>query len=233
LRLVQALHDSAFWQAVDVELTAEQARVLACLIEKGATTPDNYPLTSNALTNGCNQSTSRHPVVQYCERDVDGVMLELRELKLARTVTGSGHRVGKHKHIVDEALGLDGRELAVLAVLMLRGPQTVNEIVTRTERYADGPDGDVHVANATIDRLAGRSTPLVARLTRKPGEREGRVAQLWSEAPDDGGPLATGPTRQVLSSDLDERVAALESALAEQSRRIDHLFDELGLGTPD
>jgi uncharacterized protein len=214
-----------------VELTAEQSRVLASLIEKGATTPDSYPLTSNALTSACNQSTSREPVVHYSERDVDAVMLQLRELKLARTVTGSGHRVGKHKHIVDEALGLDGRELAVLAVLMLRGPQTVNEITTRTERYADGPHGDAAIVNAVIDHLAGRSTPLVRRLERSPGEREPRVAQLLAQTSDQPSSHSEPPPTQ--RQDLAARVTALESALDEQTRRVDQLFTELGLSVPE
>ena len=117
-----------------MDLTPQQARVVGCLVEKAATTPDNYPLSSNALVNACNQSSNREPVVDYSEREIDALMLELRQMKLARTVTGSGHRVGKHKHVVDEALGLDGRELAILAVLLLRGPQTLNEITTRTDR---------------------------------------------------------------------------------------------------
>ena len=146
-----------------MDLTPEQARVIGSLVEKAGTTPDSYPLSSNALTNACNQTTNRDPVVSYTERDVDALMIELREMKLARTVHGSGHRVGKHKHVVDEALGLDGHELAVLAVLLLRGPQTRNEIVTRTERYADGPAGDADAVDAAIDRLASRPEPLADR----------------------------------------------------------------------
>ncbi|MDG2028340.1 MAG: DUF480 domain-containing protein [Acidimicrobiales bacterium] len=106
-----------------MDLNSEQARVIGSLIEKAETTPDSYPLSSNALTNACNQSSNRDPVVDYSEREIDALMIELRELTLARTVTGSGHRVGKHKHVVDESLGLDGHELAVLAVLLLRGPR--------------------------------------------------------------------------------------------------------------
>lgn len=163
-------------------VTAEQARVLACLVEKAETTPDSYPLTTNALVNACNQSTNRNPVVDFSAREVDSMVMELRQLKLARTVTGSGHRVGKHKHTIDEALGLDGHELAVLAILILRGPQTLNEIVTRTERYAQGPDGDRDNVDAAIDRLAGRPDPLAHRLERQPGEREPRIEQTWCDS---------------------------------------------------
>lgn len=231
-----------------MDLTAEQARVVACLIEKAQTTPDSYPLSSNALTNACNQSTNRNPVVDYSERQVDALMLELREMKLARTVTGSGHRVGKHKHVVDESLAIDGHELAVLAALVLRGPQTLNEITTRTERYADGPGGDNALVDAAIDRLASRVEPLVARLGRQPGEREPRIDQRWAQAHsgatevDREPPPAPQPTRPEAAAPspgsrpdavetttgLHARVAALESELAAQTRRIDDLLAQLG-----
>jgi uncharacterized protein YceH (UPF0502 family) len=225
-----------------VELTTEQIRVLACLIEKGATTPDNYPLSSNALTNACNQTTSREPVVHYAERDVDTVMLQLRELKLARTVTGVGHRVGKHKHIADEALGLDGRQLAVMAVLMLRGPQTVREIATRTERYENGPGGDVEVVDAAIDALAGRMPPLVERLQRRPGEREARVQHLLSDPDEVNSSVASELSAAVratpeisapVDDELTRRVEQLEVALREQTRRVERLYAELGLDEPE
>lgn len=215
--------------------TAEQARVIGCLIEKAATTPDSYPLTSNALTNACNQTTNRDPVVDFGERQVDALMLELREMKLARTVTGSGHRVGKHKHVVDEALGLDGHELAVLAVLVLRGAQTRNEIVTRTERYADGPGGDAAHVDAAIDRLAGRDEPLVVRLERQPGEREPRIDQCWArraDTPASTSPAAAHSAPPPAPSDqqrtLEDRVVELEAEVARQAQRIDDLVRRLG-----
>ncbi|GJM39669.1 MAG: UPF0502 protein [Acidimicrobiales bacterium] len=227
-----------------MDLTAAQARVLGCLIEKAETTPDSYPLTSNALTNACNQSTNRDPVVDYSELEIDALMLELREMKLARTVTGSGHRVGKHKHVVDEAMQLDGHEVAVLAVLLLRGPQTRNEIVTRTERYADGPGGDADAVDAAIDRLASRDEPLVVRLDRQPGEREPRIDQCWT--PRDGMPTPTNPEPTPITTSgttpeptpdlaptaeratLETRVADLEAEVARQARRIDDLVRQLG-----
>ena len=164
-----------------MDITAQYARVLASLIEKAETTPDHYPLSTKALQAACNQSNNRDPVVDYSERDVDALMLELREAGLARTVTGTGHRVGKHKHVVDVALGLDGHELAVLAALLLRGAQTLNQLTTRTSRYACGPAGDAAAVDAAIDRLAARSEPLVRRVERRPGEREPRVAQCWAD----------------------------------------------------
>jgi len=231
-----------------VELTAEQARVVACLIEKAQTTPDSYPLSSNALTNACNQSTNRNPVVDYSERQVDALMLELRELRLARTVTGSGHRVGKHKHIVDETLRIDGDELAVLATLLLRGAETLNEIATRTERYTDGPQGDKGRVEAAIERLVTRYEPLAVRLPRQPGEREPRINQCWAathdevedpvaiatpaiptpEIPTPEIPTSTMAADATLAPDLEARVARLETELAAQTSRIDQLLDQLG-----
>src|SRR5688572_4436261 len=117
-----------------MELTPEEIRVLGCLVEKEATTPDNYPLSSNALVNACNQTTNRDPVVDYSEREVDQVMISLREQGLARTVRGDGQRVHKHKHVLGEAIGVDRRALALLSVLMLRGAQTAAELRIRTER---------------------------------------------------------------------------------------------------
>lgn len=165
-----------------VEVSAQHARVVAALVEKAETTPDQYPLSTKALQAACNQATNRDPVVEFSDHEVDALMLELRQDGLARTVTGTGHRVGKHKHIIDEALALDGDELAVLAVLVLRGPQTLNQITTRTARYQHGPAGDSDAVDAAIDHLASRPEPLVVRLERQPGEREPRVAQCWTEA---------------------------------------------------
>ncbi|RMH81755.1 MAG: DUF480 domain-containing protein, partial [Actinomyces sp.] len=156
------------------------ARVLACLVEKERTTPDRYPLSTNALTAACNQANNRDPVIRVTEREVDAAMIALRQAGLARTVSGAGHRTPKHRHVLDEALGLDDHELAVLAVLVLRGPQTLNEITTRTARYADGPAGDPSAVDAAVDRLAARTPPLVVRRERRPGEREPRIDQCWA-----------------------------------------------------
>src|SRR5690349_10693372 len=99
----------------ELDLSAEELRVLGCLVEKQATTPDNYPLSSNALMSACNQSTSRDPVVDYSERVIDATMLQLRDRGLARTVRGDGQRVHKHKHVVDEAWSVSGLPLALLS----------------------------------------------------------------------------------------------------------------------
>ncbi len=213
------------------QLSPQEARVVGALIEKAGTTPDNYPLSTNALVAACNQSTNREPVVDYSEREVDAIVLELRARHLARTLSGAGHRVSKHRHVVDETLGLDGPTAAVLAVLLLRGPQTLNEITTRTERYSDGPGGDTEEVEAAIDRLVNRDEPLAARLDRQPGEREPRIVEIWTgeqQAPVMARPVEAPPsTPSSPASDLETRVSALEEALAHQTARLDALLDDL------
>jgi len=216
-----------------VELTEEETRVLGCLIEKAATTPDNYPLSTNALVAACNQSTSRDPVVNYPERVIDAAMLSLRELGLARTVRGDGQRVNKHRHVAGEAWRVDDTELAVLSVLMLRGPQTIAELRTRIARYG-GADGAV---DAALDRLAQRETPLAEQLPRRPGEREARWRQLVGvvvpSSPAAGAGEADTAERLVATPAgrlvmLEERVAGLEAAVNDLHDRLRDLATALG-----
>src|SRR5438270_5047698 len=135
-----------------IELTAEEARVVGCLIEKAATTPQYYPLTLNALVNACNQSSNRNPVVSYDDGIVQDALASLRERGLTRIVYSTSNRATKYRHVLDEQLGLDDQELAVLDVLLLRGPQTVGELRTRTDRMAEFASlGDVE---AVVDGLS-------------------------------------------------------------------------------
>lgn len=169
-----------------MELSAEEIRVLGCLLEKAATTPDNYPLSTNALTNACNQKSSRDPVVDYSDRMVTETMLLLRPAGLARTVT-SGGRVEKHRHTLDEAWGLTDAQLAVLAVLMLRGPNSSGELKTRTERYVGfASPADVETV---LYGLAERSEPLVANLGRASGQSQDR----WTHLLGTDQPVSDGP----------------------------------------
>ncbi|HVM10537.1 MAG TPA: DUF480 domain-containing protein [Acidimicrobiales bacterium] len=156
-------------------LSAEEARVVGALAEKQLATPQYYPLTLNALVNACNQSNNRDPIVTYDEGIVEAALGSLREKGFARVVhPGSGSRVTKYRQVLDEALGLDDRELALLCVMLLRGPQTLNELRSRTERLAsfDGVDAIEH----DLDRLSTREDPLVVRIERQPGQREERYA---------------------------------------------------------
>lgn len=153
-------------------LSVEQARVLACLIEKEATVPDAYPLTLNSLRLACNQSTSRYPVVAWDDRTVDNALILLKSMGLVRFVHPQGGRTIRYRHIADERWRLSKGELGVLAVLVLRGPQTVGEVRARTERLIGPDDGTVE---EILDMLAARSPePFALRSDRRPGEREAR-----------------------------------------------------------
>jgi uncharacterized protein YceH (UPF0502 family) len=218
-----------------MELTPEEIRVLGCLVEKEATTPDNYPLSTNALVNACNQTTNRDPVVDYSEREVDQLMISLREQGLARTVRGDGQRVHKHKHVLGDAINVDRGELALLSVLMLRGAQTTAELRTRTERY--GTDHDTDAIERTLRSLSARDTPLTRVLDRRPGEREARwvhllggealAAEIAAAPAAAGGSSAvrSSPTRSSASAD---EVIELRARVDELERRFATLLERLG-----
>lgn len=166
---------------MDQFLTEEDARVLGSLIEKQITTPDNYPLSLNALVNACNQSTNRHPVVSYDEDTVLAALARLRRASLVRGMQRIDARVTKYEHVAPEILDVDANELGILCVLLLRGPNTVGELRTRTERLAKFESlGDVEAA---LTRLIERAKePLVVRLPRRAGQKEVRYAHLLSGA---------------------------------------------------
>ena len=152
---------------------AVEIRVLGCLIEKQRTTPDAYPLSLNALRLACNQTTNRDPVVQYDEPTIREALQRLHRRGWTRLASGHGSRTAKYRHLLDEALGFAPDEMALLAVLMLRGPQTPGELKQRSERLHRFADlGAVH---ATLERLIERGH--VARLPRRPGQKEERYVQ--------------------------------------------------------
>ncbi len=163
-------------------LGVQEARVLCCLVEKEATVPDSYPLTLNALRLACNQTTNRDPVVAWDDRTVESALLSLKSMGLVRFVHPShGGRTIRYRHIADERWRLSKGELAVLAVLVLRGPQTVNEVRARTERMVGPDDGTLE---EILDMLAARSPePFAVHLGRRAGEREARWAHLLSGSP--------------------------------------------------
>jgi uncharacterized protein YceH (UPF0502 family) len=155
-------------------LTAAELRVLGSLLEKQRTTPDQYPLSLNALRLACNQQTSREPVMSLDEDEVQGAVRSLANAGWARLASGAGSRVAKYRQLFDESLELSDAESALLAVLFLRGPQTVNELKTRTER-AHSIDDVPAVLNALAD------VELVRELERQPGQRETRWMHLLAE----------------------------------------------------
>ncbi len=214
----------------DIELTAPQARVLGCLIEKRATTPETYPLTLKALVTACNQSSSRFPVVEYDAQLVETTALALKSKGLVRVVhPAHGERATRYRHVVDEALGLDEAELAVIGVLLLRGAQTVAELRTRTERlHAFAGPGEVE---AVLGSLAARSTPMVAHLERQVGQKESRWLQMLEADPEGRAaaiPSSGGAAARSARVDVD-RVEQLEGRVAALEALVARLLDELGV----
>jgi uncharacterized protein len=192
-----------------VDPDAVEIRVLGCLLEKQRTTPDAYPLSLNALRAACNQSTNRDPVVVYDEPTIRDALGRLRRRGWTRLASGAGSRAAKYRHLLDEAIGLGRDEQAVLCVLMLRGPQTPGELKGRTERMH--PFGDLADVEDTLDRLADRD--LVARLPRRPGQKEDRFAQRLGgdEDEEDEAPAPTS----FAGDDLATRIERLERELAD------------------
>jgi uncharacterized protein len=159
------------------DLPPEQIRVLGCLIEKQLTTPQQYPLTLNALTLACNQSSNRSPVVAYDEATVELAVRTLKQGGLTRFVHPvHGRSVLRYEHLLGDVFGLDERQLAILAVLLVRGPQTVGELRTRSERMVTFDD--LSEVNHEIDLLSTQAGGLVAPVPRRPGQKEGRFVQL-------------------------------------------------------
>jgi uncharacterized protein len=183
-----------------VDVTPEEVRVLGALIEKQRTTPDQYPLSLNAIRLACNQSTNRDPVVEFDEGTIREALERLSRRRWVRLASGAGSRATKYRHLLDEALGLDGPDVAVLAVLMLRGPQTPGELRARTERLQRFDEANE--LRETIDRLMTRE--LVAGIGRRPGQKEERYAHRLAGDEQDEAPAPRGTT-------LEERVARLES----------------------
>jgi uncharacterized protein YceH (UPF0502 family) len=191
-----------------VDLDDAEIRVLGCLVEKQRTTPDAYPLSVNALRLACNQSTNRDPVVDYDEPTIRDALAGLSRRGWARLASGPGSRAVKYRHLLDEALDLDDAEISLLAVLMLRGPQTPGELKQRSERLHRF--GSVPEAIETLEGLVARE--LAVRLPRRPGQKEERYAHaLGAETP------------EAPAAGADDRLGALERRLAEVEARLDAL----------
>ncbi len=213
-----------------VTLTPAAGRVLGCLVEKALTTPQQYPLSLNALALACSQSTNREPVMALDEVAVHEALQELKELRLVRFVLPShGKSVTRYRHVLDETFGLDQARVALLAVLLLRGPQTPGELRSRTGRMAEF--SSTGAVQGELEILADQPEPLVRLLTRQPGQKEDRWQQLLAvEAPASGPPPTVSETPPGPAgdsrpadpgrdsshgdpSDLEDRVGALESEL--------------------
>jgi len=235
--------------AMQASLTAPEQRVLGCLVEKRLTTPDQYPLSLNSLRLACNQSTNRNPVTDYDEATVREAAQRLCRHGLARLASGHTSRAVKYRHLAEEGLGLDKEQLAVLAVLLLRGPQTPGELKQRSERMAHLETlADVE---QVLEALSDRG--YVRRLHRRPGQKEDRFEHLLGEDEEDpsappppdlepairyeeGPALGNIPSEPAVESgfsvpsadggELTERVAALEAQVAALKEEIAALREQ-------
>ena len=209
-----------------LNLTEVEARVLGSLIEKDITTPDYYPLSLNALVNACNQKNNREPVMTLDESAVREALSTLQEKRLAGPAGGADSRVTKYEHRLQEAFNFDRREIAIVCVLLLRGPQTPGELRGRTDRmYHFEALEDVV---STLDRLAHREPSLAAVLPRQPGTKESRYMHLFSgEAPAaadvervPAAAMSHGESTAERVGKLEEQVAALRTELAEVQQQL-------------
>jgi uncharacterized protein YceH (UPF0502 family) len=196
-----------------VDVDAVEIRVLGCLIEKQRTTPDQYPLSLNALRLACNQTTNREPVVDYDERTIKAALDRLSHREWTRFASSASSRALKYRHLLDERLSLSASELSLLAVLMLRGPQTLGELKQRTERMHRF-ESLAQVAE-TVEGLSRRE--FVARLERRPGQKEDRYAQLL------GGETPAHEVVEEPTSDETDRLAGIEARL----ERLEAAFEQL------
>ena len=210
-------------------LTEIETRVLGSLIEKDITTPDYYPLSLNALVNACNQKNNRDPVMTLDDSAVRDALASLQEKRLAGPASGADSRVTKFEHRLQEVYNFDRREIAVVGVLLLRGPQTPGELRSRTERmYHFEALEDVV---STLDRLAQREPPLARILPRQPGTKESRYTHLFSGEPPASAEdvyLVRPPTSASTGANsTSERVAALEEEVARLRRELSDVQQQL------
>ncbi len=199
--------------------SAEELRVLGVLIEKELSTPEYYPLTLNSLTTGCNQKSNREPVVAFTQTQVMTTLDSLMRQRLVGHATGGGSRAEKFRQAASEAWSLEPSESALLAVLMLRGPQTLGQLRARTNRLFAFES--LEKIESVLTGLAAREDPLALQFPRQPGQKEVRFAHLLAGEPD----LPDPPPRQSGSGAAWERVDALETKIAEIEARLD-LFSE-------
>jgi len=208
-------------------LNGKEVRVLGCLIEKELATPEYYPLTLNALTNACNQKSNREPAMNLEETDVIRALDSLR-LKQLALVSAEGGRVPKYRHALMERLRLDPAELALLAELLLRGPQTMGELRARAERMH--PFADMAGVEEALEELMERTPPLATSLPRQPGRKEQRYAHLFAGAPEtaeeertvhpEAARLKVMAENERLGS-MEKEVASLRAEVAELRRAVE------------
>ena len=213
------MHAAAYASLVDADPV--ELRVLGCLLEKQRTTPDQYPLSLNALRLACNQTTNRDPVVSYDEGEIHEALQRLARRGWSRLASGAGSRAAKYRQLFDEAVGLGGAEVAVLCVLMLRGPQTPGELNQRTGRlYSFSGLDELHQA---LEGLAARG--LVERLERRPGQKEERYRHLLGA--DEQGSDASRSTPAVATAGVPVPSASAPAGLEGRVAALEHEVDRL------
>src|SRR5579863_2786717 len=216
--------------APTLNLTPTEVRVLGSLIEKDITTPDYYPLSLNALLNACNQKNNRDPIVSLDEDSVRHALGSLQEKRLAGPAGGADSRVTKYEHRLQEVFNFDRREIAVICVLLLRGPQTPGELRSRTDRmYRFEALEDVV---STLDRLAQREPPLARILPRQPGTKESRYTHLFSGEPPEADVAHENVARTLSSATAGgnstaDRLTLLESEVARLREELSEVHQQL------
>ena len=215
---------------MNIELTFNEARVIGCLIEKEITTPEQYPLSLNALTNACNQKSNREPVLQLDEAEVQQTLDELMKKRLVLDKTGFGSRVPKYQHRFCNtefgSLKFSEQELGIICVLLLRGPQTPGELRTRTSRLCRF--ADVNEVEATLTQLMERDDgPFVTRLARQAGRRESRYAHLFCGEVVETAAIESVSVSQPRASSGDERLDQLEALVSELGAEVEQLKNRI------
>ena len=216
-------------ELIQPQLEAIQARVLGVLMEKQQTTPDAYPLTLNSLVIGCNQKTSREPVTHYTSGDIQHCLRELADNNLVH-IDPSG-RADRFAQRLTKELGIDNAKQALLNVMLLRGAQTVHELLTRTQRMHSF-ENDQEVEDI-LDELCQQSPPMVQRIAKQTGQRDDRFIHLLCGEPDLTA-IASNPSQSnaPFSPQANEQVEALEARIAELEKKIEFLIAELDITLP-
>ena len=212
-------------------LSSEEIRVLGVLIEKEKTTPDNYPLTLNSLVLACNQTTNRHPIVNYDEMIVERALGSLRDRGLALRGVYAGSRVPKHRHHIENVFKISSDAQAVLCVLMLRGPQTLGEIKTRTDRMCDF--ASLEDCDNAIEELVNHKPALAFRIEKQPGQKESRIKHCFG---DNVLEIPSKPTFQLIEGEGKDTINNADEDFGMDDKeelllRIDNLESEVSILT--
>jgi hypothetical protein len=210
-----------------LDLSPIEARILGCLLEKERTIPENYPLSLNSLVSACNQTTNREPVTAYDDKSIEAGISALRDKRLVTVVFGSGSRVQKYRHTILGHFELDRRDVAILCILLLRGPQTAGEIRGRTERLFHF--ATMEELDACLAALQVGDSPLIRFLPAQPGQKERRYVELMSTEPETGwlAPVRMPQFTQAPEPHAPSRLEALEADLAALRAEVTDLREQL------